>query len=115
MNRDAGLYLIDVLESIKKIDKSTKTLTLKAFIKDVDIQDAIVRRLEVIGEATKHVPQEIKKKYPDIPWRETAGMRDKIVHDYFKINLEIVWNIVQNDLNPLKKQIKQLLKELDTK
>lgn len=115
MRRDLGLYLDDILESIKRIEKSSKNLTLQTFTKDINIQDATVRRLEVIGEAVKHIPYEFKQKYPEVAWKKIAGTRDKIIHDYFDVDLERVWNIIQNDLKPLKKQVQEMLKEIDKK
>ncbi len=115
MKRDPGLYLDDILESIKRIENASDNLTQDEFNKNVDKQDAIVRRLEIIGEAVKQMPQEFKEKYPEAPWKKIAGTRDVIVHDYFKLNLDRIWNIIQNDLVPLKEQIKAMLQELNSK
>lgn len=111
--RDVGLFLDDILESIKRIEKYTRNISKKEFSKDIDKQDAVVHRLEIIGEAAKNIPQELRDKHPDAPWREIARTRDKIIHHYFEIDIDQIWNIIQNDLQPLKTQIKDLLQELD--
>ena len=113
--RDIGVYLEDILESIERIEKNTENLSREDFDRDVDKQDAVVHRLEVIGEAAKSAPQEFRDKYPKVPWREIARTRDKITHHYFEIDIEQIWNIIQKDLHPLKEQVKLILQELDSK
>lgn len=107
--RDIGLYLDDIVESIERIEKSTDGLTLDEFNDDLDIQDAAVRRIEIIGEAVKQISAEFKKKHPEIPWRKIAGTRDIFIHDYMEVNFNRVWKIIQKDLPTLKEQIKKLL------
>ena len=111
--RDVGVYLEDILESIERIEKTTEKLSREDFNRNIDKQDAVVHRLEIIGEAAKNVPIEFRYKYPKIPWREIARTRDKITHHYFEIDIEQIWNIIQNDLQPLKEQIKKLLTEVN--
>lgn len=107
--RDVGVYLEDILESIGLIEKYTHNISESEFNRDSDKQDAVTHRLEIIGEAAKHVPQEFCDAHPEVSWREIARTRDKIIHHYFEIDIEQIWNIIQNDLTPLKKQIEALL------
>ncbi|MEK7521501.1 MAG: DUF86 domain-containing protein [Patescibacteria group bacterium] len=115
MKRDYRLYLDDIWESIERIEKRTKRLTKAKFEKDLDIQDVLIRRLEVIGEAVKHIPSEIRKKHPEVTWKKIAGARDIFAHGYFMVKLNRVWNIVKKDIPVLKKQIRALLEEVNAK
>ena len=108
--RDYKLYLDDILLAIKKIEKYTKGLTVKKLKDDDLIIDAVVRNLEIIGEAVKNIPSHIKEKYPDIEWKKISGLRDILAHEYFGIDLEILWDIVKNKLPELKAEITRLLK-----
>ena len=83
------------------------------FIHDDKTIDAAIRNLEIIGEAAKNIPEDIKSKYPEIPWKAIAGMRDKLIHSYFGVSLSIVWETIKNDLPTLKYQIERILKELE--
>jgi uncharacterized protein with HEPN domain len=77
------------------------------------ISDAVIKNILVIGEAIKNIPVEIRQKNPQVEWRKMAGMRDMMIHGYFSINYQIVWDVVQNKIPPLKQQVEQLLKEID--
>lgn len=112
MSREFRAYLKDILEAIRKIEKYTKNLEYENFLKDELIQDGIVRNLEIIGEASKSIPDEVKNKKSEIEWRKIVGLRDILIHAYFGIDLEIIWDIVRNKIPDLKKAILSLLDEL---
>jgi uncharacterized protein with HEPN domain len=97
-SRDYRDYVADMLESAAKVMEFTEGLTLEAFLKDDKTQYAVVRGLEVIGEAAKKLPASLKAQHPGVPWRQITGMRDKLVHDYFGVNAEVVWKTAADDL-----------------
>jgi uncharacterized protein with HEPN domain len=104
-------YLLHIRDSIAKIE-SYATVGKETFMKISHWQDAIIRNLEIIGEATKRLSNPLKEQYPDIPWRNIAGLRDVLIHDYMGVDLESVWNVVENDLPSLKKQLIMILTNL---
>lgn len=110
--RSCKLYLKDILVAIKKINKYTTGLTFKRLKRDALVSDAIVRNLEIIGEASKNIPRRIREKYPDIEWRKICGLRDILVHEYFGIDIQILWDIIKNKLPDLKKKITRVLKSI---
>ena len=107
-NRDIGLYLDDILQSIERIEQSARGLTKEEFDNNIDIQDAVVRRIEIIGEAAKQIQVEFKEMHSEIPWRKITGTRDIFIHDYMEVNFDRVWNIIRKDLPILKDQIEKL-------
>lgn len=111
MSRDYKLHLEDIREAGQKIGKYVSKMDRNAFEKDDKTIDAVVKNLEIIGEAVKKLPESVKTKYPDVEWKKMAGLRDILIHEYFGISLEIVWDIVQNKLPILEKQIKKILSE----
>ncbi len=110
MKKDPEVLLFDILDSIENIRKYTKNVSEEKFFNDVQIQDAVVRRIEIIGEAVKGLSDSFKNKHPNVLWREIAGTRDVLIHDYSGIDIELVWEIVKNDIIKLEKQIKDILK-----
>lgn len=110
--RDYSLYLEDILKAIKNINSYTKGLTYVKFKKNNLVIDGVVRNLEIIGEAVKNIPTAIKNKTSAIEWKKVAGLRDILTHEYFGIDIEIVWDIVKNKLPDLKKEVSSLLKEI---
>ena len=109
--KNPKVFLEDILESIERIEKYTKGKTLKEFLNDYEKQDAIIKRLEIIGEAVKNIPAEIKKKHSEIPWKDITGMRDVLIHEYFGVIMERVWDTAKNDIQKFKKQITELLEK----
>lgn len=105
MKRDINLFISDIKESIKNIEDFSKGLDENSFCKDKLRQSAIIRQLEIIGEAVKNIPEHFRKKYPKISWKEIAGFRDVLSHAYFGVNMERVWNILKFDLPVLKKEL----------
>jgi uncharacterized protein with HEPN domain len=104
-------FLGDINEAMNLIGLYTKGLTYRKFLEDRKAQDAIVRNFEVIGEASKNITAAFKAKYPDVPWRKLAGLRDKLIHFYFGIDYKIVWSIAKKEIPRLRKQVKEILKQ----
>jgi uncharacterized protein with HEPN domain len=111
--RDARELLTDVLDAIKRIEKYTGQ-GRERFDADELVQTWVIRHLQIIGEAARKLPTEIKEQYPEIPWSEIIGMRHILTHQYFDIDEEIVWPVVEKDLPELKKRIQEILKQLET-
>ena len=111
MKKDARIFLEHIEESIDLVLEYSKGLSFSQFKKDNKIQDAILRRIEIVGEAVKKLPVEITLKYPEVKWSQIAGMRDKLIRQYFGIDLEIVWNVVRTDIPELKRKIKKIIGE----
>lgn len=111
MRKDPKIFLEHILESIGEIERNTKDMSEDKFFDSVTIQDAVVRRLEIIGEAVKNLPISFRKKYPKIAWKKIAGMRDVLIHEYFGVNIHLVWKVVNKDIPKLKKQISELLQK----
>ena len=99
----------DIAEAIKRVESHIRGFTYPKFLAHMKTQDAVVRNLEIIGEAAKNISSEFKRKHPNIEWKEIAGMRDKLIHDYFGVNWEIVWDVVKQKLPELKRKIDILL------
>jgi len=111
MNKDVRFFLEHILDSISLIERYTEGVSRKDFLESVELQDKVIRRLEIIGEAVKNLPQDFKEKYPHIPWKEIAGMRDVLVHKYFGIDLDLTWEVVERDLPQLKRQLLDILEQ----
>lgn len=109
--RDAADYLKDILEAIDEVETFIDDLTYDEFIKDRKTLNAVVRSIEVIGEATKNIPESLRARYKELPWREMAGMRDKLIHGYFGIDTETICKAAKTNIPALKQPIQKILKE----
>ncbi len=107
--KDYSIFLEHILESIKDIESYSEGISKNKFFANKQLQDAIIRRIEIIGEAAKNISDDVKKRYPDVSWNEVVGTRDIFIHHYFGVDLEIVWNIMKIDLPDLKKKIKNIM------
>lgn len=114
MKRDIKLYLQDIRESIMAIEDYIGTFTEDEFYKNCQVQDAILRRLEIIGEAVKNIDESVRSRYPDIPWKKIAGMRDVVIHEYFGVSLKRIWNVIKKDLPDLKQKILMIKENKDS-
>jgi len=108
MKRDWLLYLEDIEESLADVKKYTANLTLTDFRKKQLVQDAVIRRLAIIGEAANHLQKNFSQKYPKIPWKRIVGLRNLVIHEYFAVKLERIWKLIKRDVPKLKKQIEEI-------
>jgi uncharacterized protein with HEPN domain len=113
MPREYKAYLKDILDAIRKIENYTRNISFDDFVVDELIKDGVVRNLEVIGEAVKNIPVDIKDKKPEVEWKKIAGLRDILIHDYFGIDEDIVWDAVKNKLPELEEEINGILSEIE--
>lgn len=112
MTKDPRIYLVHMVECIDAIAGYVADLDKDAFSLDGLTQDAVQRRLAIIGEAVKNLPSDLRSQHPDIPWRRIAGMRDKLIHDYFGVDIDLVWEVSTSLLPPLKKRFEELAQDL---
>ena len=102
-------FLADIKEAIRRIKIYVKEIDYSKFLKDIIIQDAVIRNFEIIGEAVKNLTDELRDSYSNIPWKKIAGIKDKLIHHYFGVNLEILWTIINEELLDLEKQLNNIL------
>ena len=112
MTRDPRLYLDEILESITQIETYTAGLTAEQYQGNQLVQDAVVRRLEIIGEAVKHLPAEIKEQHSEVPWKRIAGTRDVLIHEYFGVDVDLTWAVVKDSLPILRSQVTAILADM---
>jgi uncharacterized protein with HEPN domain len=108
--RDWKLRLEDILEALAKVDSYLDGMTLEAFLGDPKTQDAVIRNFGIIGEAANAVPETVRTAHPKIPWSQMRALRNLVIHEYFGVNLEILWDTVQENFPPLKEPLEEMLK-----
>lgn len=111
MSRDYNLYLQDIVNAADRIASYVKDMTRSEFEADQMRIDAVIRNLQIIGEAVKKIPDSIREDYPSVAWHNIAGLRNRVIHVYFNIDMDVIWDVVQSKLPPLRMQIQQLIKE----
>ncbi len=103
----------DIAESVARISLYTLNMEYEEFRKDKKTQDAVIRNIEIMGEATKKLSEDMRKDYPNIPWKNIAGTRDKLIHNYFGVNIDIIWSIVQIEIPSLLPKIERIYQNLN--
>lgn len=109
MKKDLIIYFEDIVDAIAHIEEYTVNANQETFEDDDYMQDAVIRRFEIIGEAVKHIPEDFRKDHPEIPWKLATGMRDVLVHNYNEVNFERLWKTIKEDLPKFKKQVEEIL------
>jgi uncharacterized protein with HEPN domain len=110
--RNDAVYLQHLLDAVERIEQYTAGMTEQQFLQNTLVQDAVVRQLEIIGEASRNLSDELRQKHSQVPWTKIVGMRNRIVHAYFDVDLTIVWEVIQRDLPDLKAQVHLILQTL---
>jgi uncharacterized protein with HEPN domain len=112
VKREAGDYIADIIDAIDKANKFIGNMSFEEFMLDDKTVFAVIRALEIVGEAAKNIPWELREKYPEIPWKDMTGMRDKLIHEYHGARLDLVWETLKEEIPPLKPEFEKILKGL---
>jgi uncharacterized protein with HEPN domain len=111
--RDTSIYIKDIVAAIDSIGQFIEGIDFRQFCKDDKTSSAVMQKLQIIGEAVKNVPPDIKQRYGDIPWKQMAGMRDKLIHQYFRIKMDLLWETIRNDLPRLRIPLLEILDDIN--
>lgn len=111
MRRDPGFYLADILNAMQSIQGFVEGISFEEFTQDDKTASAVLRKLEIIGEAAKNVPKDLRDKYPEIPWKEMAGMRDRLIHVYFGVDYRLVWRTTAKRIPEIMPEMKRALEQ----
>ena len=112
MKRDYTLFLKDIISALESIEKFIEGMSLDDLVRDDKTSSAVVRKFEIIGEATKHIPDYLRKKHLEIPWKSMAGMRDRLIHAYFGIDYKLLWDAIKTEIPKLKTKFYEILEEM---
>ena len=113
MKKDESVYLRHILDAFVQIEFYMDDVSHEEFLQNRLLQDGVIRQLEVMGEAARNLSDDLRNEYPQIPWRQMIGLRNRMAHAYFNVDLQIVWEIVRGDIPDLKEKIKRILTEMD--
>ncbi|HLD31164.1 MAG TPA: DUF86 domain-containing protein [Patescibacteria group bacterium] len=113
IKKDPKIFIEHILESISLVGQYIFELSKKDFLQSKEVQDATIRRIEIIGEATRQIANDLREKYPEIKWREIMAMRNLLIHEYFAVDMEATWDTIKQDLPKLERQLKKVIKELE--
>ncbi len=115
MNRDYRLFIKDIISAMESIEGFVEGMSLEELIQDDKTSSAVIRKFEIVGEATKRLPDELKEKYSEILWKRMAGMRDRLIHAYFGIDYKLVWEAIKAEMPSVKPKLQEILAELEGK
>jgi uncharacterized protein with HEPN domain len=113
MKRDYKLFLKDIISTMDSIETFVEDMSLEELIHDDKTSSAVIKKFEIVGEATKHIPELLRQRYPEIPWKSMAGMRDRLTHAYFRIDYKLVWDAIKLELPHLKPKLQEILVQLE--
>jgi uncharacterized protein with HEPN domain len=115
MKKDDTVYLRHIIDAFLQIERYTNGVTYEEFLSNSLLQDAVIRQLEVMGEAARNLSADLQNEYPAIPWRQMISLRNRMIHAYFNVNLQIIWEIIQGDIPNLKQDMMRVLETLNQK